>query len=254
LSQLGERLCRTPEEFKAWSQNLGHEQVLTTFSSYGQVAAERQQLQEQRFTSDQQLVELSNAEVMRSKREAEATLWKVWAATRDPAERTRIEKQLKQIRSETPALRAAMGTGTVGARAGWLSRRWGWDKEAIEGVTPMAIPVLMQMVELVFSFLGFSAWPHKQPPELPVEFNRIQPEFSIDDARRDIVQLGASDVLNDMKLSKAGFAKRWDVPNSTAWSWLQQFTREGLIDTVATGTRNVTAVRARVNGTMASHT
>ena len=42
LAQLGERLCRTAEEFKAWSQNLGHDQVLTTFSSYGQVAYERQ--------------------------------------------------------------------------------------------------------------------------------------------------------------------------------------------------------------------
>ena len=42
LAQLGERLCRTPEEFKAWSQNLGHEQVLTTFASYGEVAADRQ--------------------------------------------------------------------------------------------------------------------------------------------------------------------------------------------------------------------
>jgi integrase/recombinase XerD len=42
LAQLGERVCRTPEEFKAWSQNLGHEQVLTTFSSYGQVAHDRQ--------------------------------------------------------------------------------------------------------------------------------------------------------------------------------------------------------------------
>ena len=42
LAQLGERLCRTPEEFKAWSQNLAHEQVLTTFSSYGQVAPHRQ--------------------------------------------------------------------------------------------------------------------------------------------------------------------------------------------------------------------
>ena len=42
LTQLGERLCQTPEEFKAWSQNLGHEQVLTTFSSYGQVGGERQ--------------------------------------------------------------------------------------------------------------------------------------------------------------------------------------------------------------------
>ena len=31
LVALGERCCQTPEEFKAWSQNLGHEDVLTTF-------------------------------------------------------------------------------------------------------------------------------------------------------------------------------------------------------------------------------
>jgi integrase len=42
LVQLGERLCRTPEQFKAWSQNLGHEKVLTTFSSYGIVGRDRQ--------------------------------------------------------------------------------------------------------------------------------------------------------------------------------------------------------------------
>jgi len=38
----GERVCRTPEEFKAWSQNLGHEKVMTTFSSYGSVESARQ--------------------------------------------------------------------------------------------------------------------------------------------------------------------------------------------------------------------
>lgn len=37
LVRMGEQVCRTPEEFKAWSQNLGHEQVLTTFTSYGQI-------------------------------------------------------------------------------------------------------------------------------------------------------------------------------------------------------------------------
>jgi integrase len=42
LVQLGERTCTTAETFKAWSQNLGHEQVLTTFSSYGSVAPHRQ--------------------------------------------------------------------------------------------------------------------------------------------------------------------------------------------------------------------
>ncbi|MGH6924455.1 MAG: site-specific integrase [Propylenella sp.] len=42
LAELGERICRTPEEFKAWSQNLAHEKVLTTFISYGSVTGLRQ--------------------------------------------------------------------------------------------------------------------------------------------------------------------------------------------------------------------
>ena len=42
LVSLGEKLCQSPEEFKAWSQNLGHEGVLTTFYSYGDVQTTRQ--------------------------------------------------------------------------------------------------------------------------------------------------------------------------------------------------------------------
>ncbi|MDP1602873.1 MAG: site-specific integrase [Legionella sp.] len=42
LATLGEKICPTPEAFKAWSQNLGHSHVLTTFTSYGAVAASRQ--------------------------------------------------------------------------------------------------------------------------------------------------------------------------------------------------------------------
>jgi integrase len=42
LVQLGQRVCKTPEQFKAWSQNLGHDKVLTTFLSYGEVAYQRQ--------------------------------------------------------------------------------------------------------------------------------------------------------------------------------------------------------------------
>ena len=42
LVRLGEEVCKTPEQFKAWSQNLGHEKVLTTFLSYGGVACQRQ--------------------------------------------------------------------------------------------------------------------------------------------------------------------------------------------------------------------
>jgi integrase len=42
LALLGGRICKSPEEYKAWSQNLGHDHVLTTFSSYGDVSTYRQ--------------------------------------------------------------------------------------------------------------------------------------------------------------------------------------------------------------------
>lgn len=40
--ELASTYCRTPEEFKVWSQNMGHEDVLTTFRSYGTVPQGRQ--------------------------------------------------------------------------------------------------------------------------------------------------------------------------------------------------------------------
>ena len=42
LVRFGEKKCTTPEEFKAWSQNLGHESPLTTFISYGYVPTHKQ--------------------------------------------------------------------------------------------------------------------------------------------------------------------------------------------------------------------
>jgi hypothetical protein len=42
LTQLGYKLQLTPEQFKAWSQNMGHDKPLTTLNSYGHVSIERQ--------------------------------------------------------------------------------------------------------------------------------------------------------------------------------------------------------------------
>lgn len=42
LATLGEKVCNTPEDFKAWSQNMGHEHVMTTFNYYGPVPDNRQ--------------------------------------------------------------------------------------------------------------------------------------------------------------------------------------------------------------------
>jgi integrase len=42
LARFGEQKVRTPEEWKAWSQNLGHENEMTTFRGYGQIPLQRQ--------------------------------------------------------------------------------------------------------------------------------------------------------------------------------------------------------------------
>lgn len=63
LVGLGEKLCQTPEAFKAWSQNLGHEGVLTTFYSYGSVAMQRQGEIIKGMTKPQQ-ADLATAEAM----------------------------------------------------------------------------------------------------------------------------------------------------------------------------------------------
>lgn len=42
LVKYGDQLCKTREQFKAWSQNLGHDSVVTTISAYCPVSDERQ--------------------------------------------------------------------------------------------------------------------------------------------------------------------------------------------------------------------
>ena len=39
---LGMKITKSPEEIKAWSQNIGHEDVMTSFRSYGEVSEHRQ--------------------------------------------------------------------------------------------------------------------------------------------------------------------------------------------------------------------
>lgn len=78
LVKLGESVCQTPEQFKAWSQNLGHEKVLTTFFSYGEVGNQRQGEIIKSLAKPQQAVqtdanEIANA-VVRKLRQSEHTI------------------------------------------------------------------------------------------------------------------------------------------------------------------------------------
>ncbi|MGZ8151949.1 MAG: hypothetical protein ACXW0Q_03435 [Methylovulum sp.] len=68
LVTLGQQLCQSPEEFKSWSQNLGHEDVLTTLYSYGEVQQHRQgeilqQLKTPRVSNSQNVDEFARAVV-----------------------------------------------------------------------------------------------------------------------------------------------------------------------------------------------
>ena len=76
LAQLGQKICLTPEKFKAWSQNLGHEGVMTTFNSYGEVSHARQGeiiqgLSAPRSDTPQNLEELAKAVIDQFKRRDE---------------------------------------------------------------------------------------------------------------------------------------------------------------------------------------
>ena len=66
LVTLGQKICQTPEEFKSWSQNLGHDDVMTTLYSYGEVQQHRQgeifqQLKSPRSFANQGVSELAKA-------------------------------------------------------------------------------------------------------------------------------------------------------------------------------------------------
>ncbi len=68
LALFGQKKCSNPEEFKVWSQSLGHERVLTTFMSYGEVQPQRQaeifqQLKKSRVSNNQDQASLAKAVV-----------------------------------------------------------------------------------------------------------------------------------------------------------------------------------------------
>ena len=42
LAQLGQKTCSNIEAMKAWSQNLGHDELMTTFTSYGALSRNQQ--------------------------------------------------------------------------------------------------------------------------------------------------------------------------------------------------------------------
>jgi len=61
----GIRRCRDAEQFKAFSQNVGHENVMTTFKNYGSVSIERQAELIRQLAAPSTLAKRAVADIMR---------------------------------------------------------------------------------------------------------------------------------------------------------------------------------------------
>ena len=159
--------------------------------------------------------------------------------------KARIEKQLEKLRAETPELTAPMAAPKAGARASWLSKRLGWDKETIEGITPTVLPILVQIVEVFFSLMGFASWPTKSPADanenqqrLPAtirQLSRTEAEKARKTAQADLEQL----VAQNAEPCVTECAARWGVDKGTASKWISDFVRNAPMRKIQRGKRKV---------------
>ncbi len=189
--------------------------------------------------SNKEMVDRTNDEMIRSRREAEQSLWRSHAATKDPTEKKRLEEQAERLRNAPLALIAPMDAPAVGARASWLSDRWGWSQDTIAGITPSAIPIAMAAVEVVFSLIGFAKWPRQNSRGFPETFGKLTRE----EAKSHLLKMQKQ----GRELSNSEYAEKWGVPPGTASRWTSEFAQEGLTRRVQRGRRKV-AVAPRPNG------
>ncbi len=185
-------------------------------------------------SSNEKIANMTNEEILRSKRETEDKLLRALTATKDPIEKKRLEEQLKEVQQRPLAFIAPMDGGpSVGARASWLSKVVGWSKETVEGITPNVVPIVMAAVELFFSFAGFSQWP-KPRNDNSGEFTTIQRKFTKIEAGQDAV---ARATAGQPIQSGVEASRLWNVSEATACNWLRDFRKTGLIRRERNGTK-----------------
>ena len=188
---------------------------------------------EDRVTAGKDIAEIQNQETLRSKREAEERLWRTYLTAKDPKEQARIKTELAEIRGSPLALTAPSfdSASAIGARSSWVAKRMGWDKDTVEGITPLMVPILMQIVELFFSLLGFGLWPQQKQPRFPETFLKL----SRAEAKSHLLEMQQQ----GKHFGVREFAEMWGVPAGTASRWMTEFSREGLTRQIRSGHRKV---------------
>jgi hypothetical protein len=124
------------------------------------------------------------------------------------------------------------------------------DRETSEGISAVALPVVLAACEISFPLLGFLGWPERREPgvggdpqlreQSTGKFSGKAGGFTKAEARADILaMIQAGEPL----LHGNAFAERWQVQPSTVSRYLKAFRAEGFIGRKQIGLRKVVVAR-----------
>jgi transposase-like protein len=122
-----------------------------------------------------------------------------------------------------------------------LAHKWlGWDREAVQGASAAALPIVLAAIEVAFPLFGFWGWPASQrngraDPKSPERF-RQSPAFRKAEARADLLRMIAQNLPPP---HGEELALRWGVRPAQVSKWLECWRREGLITRKRQGQRVV---------------
>jgi hypothetical protein len=204
------------------------------------------QIAERKQAVDKDIAEITNTEILRSRRDAEEEMWRTYKVTKDPVERKRLEVRIEEMRKEPISLTAPLAVGdATNARSNWLSKRLGWDRDAIQGVTPIVVPLFMAIIEITFPWLGFMG--RRVPPERggkPSKSPANPRQFNKEEARNHLKALVA--VGKGFGSNKEA-AEAWGIDQQLAHKWLKSFRSEGIIRRAQRG-RTKAVLPPHING------
>jgi hypothetical protein len=183
------------------------------------------------------IAEIQNKELADQRKELTENAWRTYYSARTSAERERILGQIQAMAQKPPTV-VAPEVHIVRSGSGGIWNKWmGWRAEAIQEAKAVIVPVLIMFFKTVGLTIGCAYWPMPGPLPEPAPrakesgFSRstVSRQFSVDEARSDVLKLTETGVLDDAEVTAEDFAARWGIGRTTARERLRQFANEGLI-------------------------
>ena len=185
------------------------------------------------------IAEIQNKELADQRKELTENAWRTYYSARTSAERERILGQI-QAMAEKPPTVVAPEVHVVRSGSGSIWNKWlGLRPEAVQEAKAVIVPVLIMFFKTVGLTIGCAYWPMQDPLSAPSPAPRakesgfwrpiVSRQYSVDEARSDVLKLTETGVLDDTEVTAEDFAARWGIGRTTARERLHQFAKERLI-------------------------